>query len=224
MQQLDIFADSRDVILRNDVVEALQRRDAADARSALGRLADEYPGDDAVPAFDVLVHVLEGESIEFFSDHQALAGARRTLEEEVTPAARRVLPAQFVESWLAPCWCVLARRAASLPFHPSESDSYAAPLWLRAGEWATAREASERIPSWWRIPAPLAWMTEARYRSEGLDAAWPQFAELAWLAPARFAALLLTLGDASLDALRRRFDAEFPGTGEVDDYAWLRPG
>ncbi|BCG01584.1 hypothetical protein PPGU19_061520 (plasmid) [Paraburkholderia sp. PGU19] len=64
-------------------------------------------------------------------------------------------------------------------------------------------------------------MTEVRYRVAGLDAAWPLLAELAWLAPARFAALLSALGDASLDALRRRFDAAFPGTGEVDDYAWF---
>jgi hypothetical protein len=64
-------------------------------------------------------------------------------------------------------------------------------------------------------------MTEAHYRTGGLDAAWPLLAELAWLAPRRFAALLPGLGDASLDALRRRFDAEFPGTAEVDDYAWF---
>jgi hypothetical protein len=33
--------------------------------------------------------------------------------------------------------------------------------------------------------------------------------------------LLPALGDASLNALRRRFDAEFPGTGAVDDDAWF---
>ncbi|MGF6637858.1 hypothetical protein OKW38_000578 [Paraburkholderia sp. MM5496-R1] len=33
--------------------------------------------------------------------------------------------------------------------------------------------------------------------------------------------MLPGLGDASLDALCRRFDAEFPGTGEIDDYAWF---
>ena len=64
-------------------------------------------------------------------------------------------------------------------------------------------------------------MTEARYRTGGLDAAWPLLAELGWLAPARFEALLAVLGDASLDTLRRCFDGEFPGTGEVDDYAWF---
>ena len=41
------------------------------------------------------------------------------------------------------------------------------------------------------------------------------------MAPGRFAALLTKLGDASLDALRRRFDAEFPGSGQQDDYAWF---
>jgi hypothetical protein len=44
---------------------------------------------------------------------------------------------------------------------------------------------------------------------------------LAWLAPARFAALIAALRYASLDALRRRFDAEFSGTGELEDYVWL---
>jgi len=120
-----------------------------------------------------------------------------------------------------PCWRSLADRAATLAFRGTEADSHAAPLWLLAGDGAAAIDAVEGIESWWRIPAPLAWMTEARYRTDGLDAAWPLLAELAWLAPARFATLLPALGDASLDALRRRFDAEFPGTGEVDDYAWF---
>ena len=39
MQQLDIFADSRDVVLRNDVVEQLQRRHAVDARKTPHRFA-----------------------------------------------------------------------------------------------------------------------------------------------------------------------------------------
>jgi hypothetical protein len=221
MQQLDIFADSRDVMLRNDVLEPLQRRDAAQARAALDRLRDAYASDEALPALDVLVHALESSTTECFADHPMVAAARRTLEEDVTPAARRMLPGPTVEAWLAPCWRSLARRAASLPFQPSDSDSYAAPLWLKAGEWALAREAIERMPSWWRIPAPLAWMTEARYRAEGLDAAWPLFAELAWLAPARCEALIGRLGEPTLNMLRRQFDAEFAGTGDPADFAWF---
>ncbi|MFP3643383.1 hypothetical protein [Paraburkholderia sp. SIMBA_054] len=221
MQQLDIFADSRDVMLRNDVLEQLQRRNATAARTALERLAGDYPDDGVLPAMTVLVRELESESTAPLVDHAALDSARRHLEDEVLPAIRRTLPAQAVQSWIAPCWRSLARRAATLAFRGSDAGSHAAPLWLLAGDWPAAIEAVEGIESWWRIPAPLAWMTEARYRTGGLDAAWPLLAELAWLAPARFAALLPVLGDASLDALRRRFDAEFPGSGEVDDFAWF---
>ncbi|MFP3646177.1 hypothetical protein [Paraburkholderia sp. SIMBA_054] len=42
MQQLDIFADSRDVMLRNAVLEELQRRDGDGARTALDQLATEF--------------------------------------------------------------------------------------------------------------------------------------------------------------------------------------
>lgn len=221
MQQLDIFADSRDVVLRNGVLDQLQRRDGAAARAALEQLAAEYPGDGALAAMTVLVGELEHAPTASFADHAALAVARCMLEEEVVPAARRVLSAQTVHAWLAPCWRSLARRATTLPYLAADADSHAAPLWLRAGDGAAASEAVERIESWWRIPAPLTWMTEARYRTGGLDAAWPLLAELAWLAPGRLAALLPGLSDASLDALRRRFDAEFPGSGEVDDYTWF---
>ena len=221
MQQLDIFADSRDVMLRNDLLEQLQRRDAVAARTALAQLASEYPDDGALPAMSVLVRELEHGPTAPLADHAALAIARHHLENEVASAARRVLPTQAVQPWLAPFWRALAQRAAALAFCGVDAGNHAAPLWLLAGDWAAASDAVEGIESWWRIPAPLAWMTEARYRAAGLDATWPLLAELAWLAPARFAALLPALGDASLDALRRRFDADFPGTGEVDDDAWF---
>lgn len=221
MQQLDIFADSRDVMLRNDVLEQLQRRAAETVQTALDRLADEFPEDGALSAMTVLLGELKSLSTAPFTDHAASSIGRRHLEDVVIPAARRVLPPQSVHAWLAPCWRTLAQRAAGLAYSGADAEHHAAPLWLLAGDWRAAAESIEAIESWWRIPAPLAWMTEAHYRANGLDAAWPLLAELAWLAPARFAALLGILGDASLDALRRRFDAEFPGTGEVDDYSWF---
>ena len=221
MQQLDIFADSRDVMLRNDVSECLQQRYTASARSALEALAGECPDDDELPALRVLVHALEAESVARFTDHAALAVARRALANEVVPAAVRVLPRHAVQPWVASLWRSLALRAAALPFSAAADDCHAAPLWLKAGDWGAARECVKGIESWWHLAAPLAWMTEACYRSDGLDAAWPLLAELAWLAPLRFVALLSVLGDASLDALRRRFDAEFPGKGDCDDVRWF---
>ncbi|WP_336602369.1 hypothetical protein [Paraburkholderia bengalensis] len=150
-QQLDIFADSCDVELRNGVVDQLQHRDGAAARAALEELAAEYPDDSALSAMTVLVRELEGQSTTPFADHAALAAARRHLEDDVGPAARRVLPAQTVCAWLAPCWSSLAQRAAGLAFRGAEAGNHAdshfgnhaAPLWLLAGEWAAASDAVE---------------------------------------------------------------------------------
>ncbi|MEX3968104.1 hypothetical protein AB4Y42_38965 [Paraburkholderia sp. EG286B] len=223
MEQLDIFADSRDVMLRNDVVDALLRRDAGAARAAWTRLGAQYPGDGTLLASGTLVLVLalEADCRWPFADHAELAVARRELSETIAAAAQRVLPLTCVQAWLAPCWRALAERAARLPFHAGATDDCAAPLWLCAGDWDKARQAAEQIPSWWRIPAPLEWAAEARYRLEGLDVAWPLLTELAWLAPARFVAMMGRLGDRVLDALRRQFDAEFAGTGDAADFAWF---
>jgi hypothetical protein len=108
-----------------------------------------------------------------------------------------------------------------LPFRTEERDHHAAPLWLRAGDWREGRRAVERIESWRRIPAPLAWMAEARYRADGLESALPLLTELAWLSPGLLADLLHRLNDASIDGLRKKFDANFEGAGQVSDLAWF---
>jgi len=219
--QLDLFADSRDVMLRNDVLDALQRRHACDARQAWERLTGEYPADDTAPMLAVLISAIENVPTARFVSHPALVEARRVLADEIAPAARRLLGEQAAGAWLVPCWRTLAQRAAALPFDADCSDHHAAPVWLQAGDWDAAKQAVERIASWRRIPAPLAWMTEARYRADGLDLAWPMLTELAWLAPVRCVALISRLGDVSLDALRKQFDAQFIGTGELTDFAWF---
>lgn len=153
--------------------------------------------------------------------HETLLDVRRILVEAIEPAARRVFGAPAASAWLVPCWRALAQQAAALPFEAGHSDAHAAPLWLRAGDWPAARRAVESIGLWHRMPAPLAWMTEARYRAEGLDETWPLLAELAWLSPATFAELLDQLGDTSLNALRHQFDAQFDGDGTIADFAWF---
>src|SRR5689334_20171332 len=128
MQQLDIFADSRDVMLRNDVLEHLQRRTAGAAQTALRLLTDEFPDDGALSAMTVLVGELEPASTAPLTDHAALSMARRHLENVVAPAARRVLPARSVDVWLAPSWRTLAQRAAGLAYCGANAEHHAAPL------------------------------------------------------------------------------------------------
>src|SRR5260370_37210791 len=101
--QLDIFADSRDVMLRNDVLEALQRRHASEARQAWQRFADEYPEDDTLAALATLVNELERDTTVHFGDDHTLDPAPRVLREGVGPAAVRLFSDPAVRAWLTLC-------------------------------------------------------------------------------------------------------------------------
>ena len=220
-QQLDIFAHSRDVMLRNDALRALEQRDAMGARAAWHALADEFPDDVDLAPLDVLARTLEQHSDAPFPDHDGVARERALLAHEVAAAARQTLGTAAGTAWLRPQWRVLAARSAHLPFDPSHLDDHAAALWLRAQDWPAAARAVERIESWRRIPAPLAWMAEARMRPGGLDECWALLAELAWLSPSRMDALLRRLDDPLLARLRKKFDAAFDDSGQPGDLAWF---
>ena len=231
--QLDLFADSREVMLRNDLFDALAARDADLAQRAMAALDAESPNDPALTDALCLVAELGAESVAegavgktpVFADAAAAALALSAIEGQLAPAASRLFGATAGDIWLRPCRRELARRAAPLAFDPAQPATHAAGLWLRAADWAAAAAAVEGIASWRRIPAPLAWMARARWHLLGADACWPLMAELAWLAPQRLPELLQALPDARLHRLMRRFEADFAADIELRarpaTWAWL---
>ncbi|CAN7309528.1 hypothetical protein LJR034_001489 [Caballeronia sp. LjRoot34] len=221
MDQLDIFDNSRDVMLRNDVIGALQHDETAAAGRLLLALVAEYPDDRSIASLRTMLCALEEKTATPFPDHDAAAVARDQLLARLEAAAVELLGQREATTWLARRWKEMACRAASLSFRPEHGDCHAAPFWLRAGHWTSAIDAVGRIESWRRIPAPLAWMSEATYRLNGMEAAWPMMAELAWLSPERLDSLARSLADPSLDALLARFNATFDGNGDTSDLCWF---
>jgi hypothetical protein len=219
--QLDIFEHSREVMLRNDVAQALECYDAAAARAAVDRLATEYLLDDSLPASRALLEAIDVGEREAFGDHAALRLARQALSESIRPAALRIFPDKAADAWLARQWQGLAQRAHLLAFNTQCPDDHAAPMWLNAREWKAAAQAVKTIESWRRIPVPLAWMVEARLHLLGLEATWPMLAELGWLSPLRLDDLGRRSPDPLLPQLMREFEAEFDGAGDASDLAWF---
>ena len=220
MQQLDLFAHGRDVMLRRDVIAAIEARQAPPGRAALDKLATAYPQDSLLPALEVLVRALEA-PIMRLPDHEAALSAGELLETVIQSAAARLLLPSSARHWIRQEWRALAQAAGDLAFAPMAPQAHAAPYLLRAGAWRAAESAVGSIPSWRRIPQPLAWMAQARMGSEGLAAAWPLLIELAWLDPPGFERLARGLEDANLQRLLRDFDANFEneaGAG-IDDPA-----
>jgi hypothetical protein len=224
-RQLDIFEDSRDVALRNDLVQALLDGDPLAARRIADTLRAEFGADPVLaPAAALIEHQQWRQSLpaEGRLDVTTLMDARHRLDGPVAAAAAAVFGAPGALAWLAGQWGWLAGQASGIGWHPAHAEVHAAALYLRGQAWPLAAEAVARIDSWRRIPLPLLWMTQARWRGDGADAAWPLLAEALWLAPARAAALLPALADKRLDPLVARFEERFDtSAGAAADWAWL---
>lgn len=216
--QLDLFRDSRDVILNNAVVTAFAAHDTDAATQAVAALHDEFPQHRDLPGHRRLLEQLG----DFRRDLRPadLQARRRQLVQTVLPLAGKLFGAARAIVWARPLWAALARTAAALDYDPAHPEIHAAPFWLAAGEPDRARLAIARIPSWRRIPAPLAWMTEVEIALGAPQAWWPLLAELAWLAPERLESLLVT-APVAVNRLKMQFLAEFENNGEHHDLAWF---
>lgn len=219
-RQLDIFADSREVMLRNDLATALVGGDVIAARLATDLLHAEACSEAMlVSAASLIGHLAHEQATPGdASDAQVIAAEREVLEQCIGPAARAVLGAAAAP-WLAARWLFLARRARAVPWSAESANVHPAGLFIAAGAWSEAAQAVSSIHSWRRIPQPLRWMVQARWRQHGADAAWPLLAEALWLAPAAAAQLIPQLGDTSLARLAQRFEQAFDPDGE--GWAWM---
>lgn len=224
-RQLDIFEDSRDVALRNDLAQALLDGRPATAQGVAAALRAEFGTDPALAPAAVLVEHLQWRQSLGTPPRCGVAevlDARHRLDGPVAAAAMAVLGMQAAPAWLANQWCWLAGQAAGIAWHPAHADAHAAALYLRGQAWPQAADAVAHIDSWRRIPVPLLWMTQARWCGDGADAAWPLLAEALWMAPARAAALWPLLADKRLSRLLTRFEEHFDvAAASGAEWAWL---
>ncbi len=91
LAQLDIFADSRETMLRNDVLRALEGHDAAGAQQALLVFRGEYPDDAGFEPLQRLTDYASREPGARFSSHADLQHACAEVSHLIEPAARLVL-------------------------------------------------------------------------------------------------------------------------------------
>lgn len=218
--QFDLFEHSGQVALRNAVVAAVKRCDAAGGKAAVAALAAAYTADPLLPDMETLCQRIASAPLPSGLTSAGAAMALQDVEARLEPAARQVLGAA-ADAWLARFWLELAQAVADLPFDPRAERLHAAPLFMCGGGWQAAIAAVEAVPSWRRQPAPLAWMIEARCRADGPEAVWPLIAELAWMAPQRARSLLPRFSDPLLARRVNRFDAEFDGSEAEDGFVWF---
>jgi len=202
--QLDLFLDSRSVVLANEAAGAISARDAALAAQRVAELrsvAPDYPN----------LHFLETLARELAEwqqppgDVAQIMSAIVRLENVIVPAATQAVGAAS-KSILDPLFRDLAQASRGLPYEPAHAKAHRARLSLCCGVWAAAEQAALDSPRAREIPDALHWLTIARYRQHGLAAARPTLFALAWHEPQRFPSVLGELGDELLDRDFRSFE------------------
>lgn len=217
--QLDIFLDSHEVTLANEVVAALCAHDSVRTAQSIARLRAEAPERPDLPVFDRL-HAFLDLTREIHTaglDADALELTVEVLKTRIVPAAG--ILGSAAKAFLEFLWLQLAR-AATHPFDRERPHLHAAELFLRAQAYEAAEAAAVGIAGAEAERAVLHWRSVARYRLAGLKAAWPQILALAWGAPDAFPDLLQELGDSQLDKDWLAFKAETEDHGNEWLPAW----
>ena len=220
-EQLDLFAPESNlgVKLQSDLIEAIRQRNPATIREARDILEARFPDDALLPAASLLQAALlaapAGET------HDAAAAQIEHLESVITPAAQAAL-GTGARAWLAPLWQAQARHWAHLGFARQWPTAHSAPLWLRAHQWASARQSITTLsPDWRDNPVALGWMVQALHGEAGTDSQdlWVCLIELAWRDTQCFSETARRIDLPALQRLLKPFEARFASAR--NSHAWF---
>jgi hypothetical protein len=197
--QMDLFFDNPVVALTNGIVQALTRRNLANAQRQLDQLYAQAPTHSDLAAFDQLLAALGRLGHPVGEPREEYAFLL-----EVTPTARRLLGAQS-RDLLSPLWLQLAAVLENTPFDPHDPNLHRSSALTQAQDWAAVSDSVLREPGWqWHPPLCLRLVESAfnrRRRVEAL-AAWCQ---VCWRAPATAPEAINKLRQPELTALWQRF-------------------
>lgn len=194
IHQLDLFADSADVPLVNDIANALCALDLARAQTTLHTLQRHFAQHPAQAAFAALIQALQASlplHIRSVMDVESMA---QRFDGDIAALAKASLGARWDEL-MRRLWRELAVAATDFPYHAAKSSAHVAALYLRAGDYQAADAAASAIADWPRHVEPLWWRAVANQFLDGPDAARPFVFGLAWRSPERLPELLAQLNE-----------------------------
>ena len=218
-RQLDLFHDSRELLIETGIRDALAQRRLADARDRIAELMHHNPRHRQLRGYLQLLQVAdEGEQAEA-DDGVAI---RLEILDDIEPLARELLGHQ-ARDFLSALWAGFAQRLAEVAFDPAAPRLHASHAWLRAERWDAVRSTIEAEPDWRWQPDLVALHAEAAWRRRDPATARQDWAWLCWEHPdhaeRRLAAA--TLPDPRLRELWNAFE-DMDDALEVEEFpAWL---
>jgi len=177
--QLDLFHDSRGLLLEEEIRNALaERRGAEVAREKVQLLMEHDPGHHAIRGFLRLIQASD--------EGNDSAPTERLRElEAIEPLAQHLL-AYRARDFLVFQWSVLAESLARVHFNPDLPRLHASYAWSRAERWGAVSKAVEAETDWRQHPFLLHTHAGAAWRRRNLATARQDWMELCWEWPDEF--------------------------------------
>lgn len=203
-QQLDLFHDSRELLIETDLRDALAQRRLAEAREQIEALTDQNPRHRQLRGYRKLLQVAE--EAEHDGGRNSVASWLEILDG-IEPLTRELLGHQ-ARDFLSTLWDEFAQRLAGAAFNPAAPRLHASHAWGRAERWDAVRDAVEQEADWRGHPSLLALHAEAVWRRRDPAGARRDWAWMCWEHPEQAERLLASaaLPDHQLQRLWQRFE------------------
>ena len=183
--QLDLFMDTEESAMVNDVVAALASHDADAAESRLSRLADLNPHHWAIADANTLIGALR---IGPPSPEEAV-NRLEEIERRWQPAASAVLHAG-ARDFLTPIWRALGAALEGKSFDERHPHQHAAWAYYNGLDWANVRRNICGTAGYESQPRLMGWLAEAQWRLRDPKGAYTSWFALCWREPDHFADLI----------------------------------
>jgi len=184
--QLDIFLDSSDLAILNQLRTALTAREYQQAEKQLHLFIARFPNhplrDPAERLFDALNY------IDRIPPPEQAERELQTLSTHLLPAAQAVL-ASRARDFMIPFWRNLATSFDNKPFNANNSRAHASWIYAQCLDWQAVRACVLVISDFRQEPELLIRLAEAEYRLGNSQAAIQQWCSLCWQFPTQAAAL-----------------------------------
>lgn len=218
--QLDLFLDTPETLLVNDVVDTLAKHDAVAAKGLLKRMKKERPKNGTVKEFRFLADaIIKKEELR----HSPLEGLKH-FRGTIIKRAREALGGQ-AGRFLIPFYRMFDQVFVGKSFDPQHPDAHRSWTLEQLGEWESLGECVLLEAAWTRQPVLLFRRAKALFHRRRLDESRQTWILFFWNFPCQAIQFLETGqgDDKELIRLWNRFtDREFEG--ELDGAmfpAWL---
>lgn len=175
-EQADLFFDNSQATARNRLQRALVEGDRVRAEQHLAEMARMQPEGELLADAEHLVGALswlEGQ----VTDPQPRV---MTVDQELTPRARRLLGGEQADRYLSLLWRHLATCLDRTHFDPAAEPTHASALLERAGDWPGVIDSILSVSDYQDHAELLARLARAGFAADRRDRGWQAVARLCW--------------------------------------------